>query len=177
LVKYDLDVSWVHFAVSSQDDAMIQRSRNSTAARLTMTFAGAALAAVTILPGKALADDQDVIDYRQHAMKTMGEQVAAMAMMAENKVPGDNFAVHAQILADVAAMAKSAFTPKVVGGKAKAEVWANWDDFAKRLDALAASTADLAKTAQQGGVAAAAPKMQAALTCKGCHDTYRDDKK
>ena len=156
---------------------MIPIIKTGAAARLKVTFAVTALAAVTLLPGKARADDQDVIDYRQHLMKTLGEQVAAMAMMAENKVPADNFAVHAQILANVAATAKSAFTPKVVGGKAKAEVWANWDDFAKRLDALTASSADLAKTARQGGMAAAAPKMQAALGCKGCHDTYRDDKK
>jgi cytochrome c556 len=149
----------------------------SAAARRQAAFAGAALAAMTLLPARALADDQDVIDYRQHAMTTMGEQVAAMALMAQNKVPGDNFAVHARILANVAAMAKSAFAPKVLGGKAKPEVWANWDDFAKRLDALAASTADLATAAQQGGIAAAAPKMQAALTCKSCHDTYRDSKK
>lgn len=138
-------------------------------------FALTVLAAAAILPGIAFADDQDVVDYRQHAMKTLGEQVAAMGMMAQNKIPGDNFAVHAEILANAAATAKSAFTPKVAGGKAKPEVWAKWDDFAKRLDALAASAADLAKTAQQGGMAAAAPKMQAALaTCKSCHDTYSD---
>lgn len=140
-----------------------------------MKFSIAAFLTMALLSGRALADDQDVIDYRQHAMKTLGEQVAAMAMMAQNKVPADNFAVHAQILANAAAMTKSAFTPKVAGGKAKPEVWAKWDDFAKRLDALAASTADLAKTAQQGGMAAAAPKMQAALAnCKACHDTYHD---
>jgi cytochrome c556 len=151
-------------------------TRNSSAAFLKVAFAGVALAAA-VLPGTALADDQDVIDYRQHAMKTLGEEVAVLAMMAQNKVPGDSFAVHAQILANAAATVKSAFTPKVAGGKAKAEVWANWGDFAKRLDALAASTADLARTAQQGGIASAAPKMQAALTCKSCHDIYRNDQK
>lgn len=143
-----------------------------------MTIAGAALAATLILPVAAFADDQDVIDYRQHAMKTMGEEVGAMAMIAQGKISSaDDFATHAQILAEVAAMAKAAFTQKVAGGQAKPDVWAKWDDFSKRIDALAASTADLAKTAKAGGVAAAAPKMKDALTCKGCHDLYREEKK
>jgi len=36
---------------------------------------------------------------------------------------------------------------------------------------------DLAKTAQAGGVDAVKAKSQAALTCKGCHDIYREQKK
>ena len=130
-----------------------------------------------IVPMASFADDQDAIDYREHVMKTMGEAVAAMALMAQQKVPADNFALHAQILAVTAATAKSAFKEKVPGGKAKPDVWAKWDDFSKRLDTLAAATADLAKTAKEGGMAAAAPKMKDALSCKGCHDLYREEKK
>jgi cytochrome c556 len=137
----------------------------------------AAFIASAVLPLAAVAQDQESIDYRSHIMKTMGEQVQAMGQMRQDKISSENFAVHAQILALAAATAKMAFTPKIVGGKSKADVWANWDDFSKRLDALAASTADLAKTAKEGGMAAAAPKMQAALTCKGCHDLYREEKK
>ena len=125
----------------------------------------------------ARADDQDVIDYREHIMKTMGEQVAAMSQIVQQKAPADNFATHVQILAITAARAKKAFEPKVLGGEAKPVVWAQWPDFAKRLDDLTAATAELANTAKAGGVAAAQPKMQAALTCKSCHDTYRVEKK
>jgi cytochrome c556 len=132
---------------------------------------------VAIFPHVASADDQDVIDYREHIMKSMGEQVAAIGEILEQKVNPENFATHVQILAVTAATAKSAFEPKVLGGKAKPEVWLHWADFAKRLDALAAATADLAKIAKDGGIAAAAPKAQAALTCKSCHDTYRQPDK
>jgi hypothetical protein len=41
---------------------------------------------------------------------------------------------------------------------------------------FAAATADLAKVAREGGAAAAGPKMEGALTCKGCHDLYREKK-
>jgi cytochrome c556 len=125
----------------------------------------------------ARADDQDVIDYREHIMKTMGEQAAAIAQILQQKAPAENFAIHAQVLAITAATAKKAFEPKVVGGEAKPDVWAHWVDFAKRLDDLAAATADLASTAKSGGVSAAGPKVQSALTCKSCHDTYRVEKK
>ncbi|MDB6091169.1 MAG: cytochrome [Gammaproteobacteria bacterium] len=156
---------------------MILLLRNRSAALLKLTLVGAAFMGTSLLPVNAFADDQEVIDYREHVMKTMGEQVAAMNQMRQAKIAPENLAVHAEILAVTAATAKNAFTPRVVGGKAKAEVWANWQDFSKRLNELVAATADLAKTAKQGGLAAAAPKMESALTCKGCHDVYREEKK
>jgi cytochrome c556 len=133
---------------------------------------------VAMLPMKSVhADDQEVIDYREHIMKTMGEQAGAIAEILEKKVPADNFTLHLQVLAVTAATAKKAFEAKVIGGEAKADVWTHWADFAKRLDDLSAATASLAATAQSGGFAAAAPKVQEALTCKSCHDVYRENKK
>jgi cytochrome c556 len=117
------------------------------------------------------ADDQDVVDYRQHIMKTLGEQVAAMGMILEHRAATDSFATHAEILAIAAATAKSAFEVRVVGGGAKPDVWVQWSDFAKQLDALAAATDDLARSAKEGGIPAAGPKFQA-LNCTGCHDKY-----
>jgi cytochrome c556 len=143
----------------------------STAAVLLSLLAG-----MTVMTASR-ADDEDTVDYRQHVMKTMGEQVAMLGMMIEKKAPADDFAKHAEALALSAATAKFAFEPEIEGGESKAEVWSEWDDFAKRMDALASSTADLAKTAKAGGMAAAAPKMRTALTCKGCHDKYREEKK
>jgi cytochrome c556 len=145
--------------------------------RRVLFAAGLALIAATTLSAAARADNQDVIDYRQHIMKTLGEQSASIAMILQGKAPAENLAIHAQILAITSASALKAFEPKVPGGEAKADVWANYADFSKKMTELAANTADLAKTAQAGGLDAAKPKIQAALTCKGCHDTYREQKK
>jgi cytochrome c556 len=142
-----------------------------------LIVAGFVIASAMLLSAASEADDQDVIDYREHIMKTMGEQVAAIGQMAQQKIPQDNFATHVQILAVTAATAKMAFAPKVPGGKAKPDVWANWGDFAKRLDALTAATADLANAVWGGGVTVTSPKVQAAFTCKSCHDLYREEKK
>ena len=133
----------------------------------------AVLASTLFLSGAARAEDQDSIDYRRHIMATLGEEAAAIGQILQKKAPADDLAVHAQILAVTAATAKKAFEPKAPGGEAKPGVWANWNDFAKRLDELTAATADLAKTAKEGGLAASAPKVEA-LGCRSCHDTYRE---
>jgi cytochrome c556 len=138
---------------------------------------GCAVIVAATAPTLARADDQDVIDYRAHIMKTLEEQAAAINQILQQKAPAENFAVHVQVLAITAATAKKAFEPKVLGGEAKADVWTHWTDFARRLDDLTAATADLASTAKAGGVAAAAPKVQTALTCKSCHDIYSVEKK
>lgn len=136
-----------------------------------MTMVVGIALAVVMVPA-ARADDQDIIDYREHIMKSMGEQVSAIGQILDRKIPADSFATHVQILEVTTATAKAAFKSSVPGGKAKPDVWAKWQDFANRLDVLTAATAELAKTAQAGGINAAAPKVSAALTCKGCHDIY-----
>lgn len=130
---------------------------------------------LTALPGRA--DDQDVIDYRQHIMKTMGEQMGAISMILQNKAPPDNLAVHLKVLAITATQAKSAFQPKVPGGDSKPGVWTDWQDFSHRLDELVSATADLATAAQHESVSQVGARMQSAPKCKGCHDTYRVPKK
>jgi cytochrome c556 len=146
--------------------------------RLLQFAAGLAFATAAVLPTTVLASDPtDVIDYRKHIMKTLGEQVAAMNMTLQEKAPAENFVAHVETLAVTATQALKSFEPDVAGGASKPEVWTKWDDFSKRMNEMVANTADLAKTAKAGGAAAAQPKLQAALTCKGCHDLYREPKK
>ena len=54
--------------------------------------------AVLAAPVVAHADDQDVMNYRKQVMKTMGEQSALMNMVAQGKVPGDQFVSHVKTL-------------------------------------------------------------------------------
>lgn len=109
-------------------------------------------------------------------MKTMGEQFGALNQIAKGKAAAGDVIAQAEVLSITAGLAKVAFTPKVLGGDAKPEVWDKWDDFSKRLDTLVAAANDVAKAAKQGGVAAVTPKLSS-LSCKGCHDDYRVPKK
>lgn len=122
-------------------------------------------------------ENQELIDYRRHVMLALGDQVAAINLMVQKKVPATDFALHAQALAVTAAQAKSAFETEAEGGNSKAEVWKNWADFSKRLDAMTSATADLAKAAKTGGLAAASTKVQAATDCNGCHEVYLKQQK
>jgi cytochrome c556 len=125
-----------------------------------------------IAPAVVLAEDADVIDYRQHVMATLGEQSEALSMIVQKKVPADNFNILVDALALASTQALNAFEPKAEGGNAKPEVWKSWPDFSAQMKQLVANLAELDKLAKSGGVTAAAPKIQSLLTCQKCHDTY-----
>jgi cytochrome c556 len=120
----------------------------------------------------AVGDDQDAIDYRVHVMTSIGEQLAAIDMILAKKAPPDSFAVHVKVIATVAAQAKLAFEPKIAGGNSKPEVWSNWADFSKRLDAMVAASDELAKAAKDGNPSTVGPKIRTSLDCEGCHKLY-----
>ena len=148
---------------------------NRSTALPRLAWAGIAFVG-TLLPVSSFADDQDVRDYRSHIMKTLGEQFSVLNQIVKGKAPAQDVAAQAEVLSITAGAAKIAFTEKVLGGQAKPEVWEKWDDFEKRLDDMVAAAADVAKSAKQGGVAAVTPKLSS-LSCKGCHDVYRVQKK
>jgi cytochrome c556 len=136
-------------------------------------FLAAPLLALSLLPQASTADDQDVIDYRRHIMETLKAQTAALGMIMSGAIPDDNAIAHMDILAATAATALKSFEPKVEGGDAKAEVWAQWDDFSARMNDFAAKTAEMSKTAHEKGKDEALLLVMDALACKQCHDTYR----
>ena len=135
------------------------------------------LLALSLLPTVSTADDQDVIDYRRHIMETLKAQTAALGMIMSGAIPDDNAIAHMDIIAATAATALKAFEPRVEGGDAKAEVWSKWDDFSARMNEFAAKTAAMAKTAHEKGKDEALAQSVEALTCKQCHDVYREKEK
>lgn len=141
---------------------------NSTVKRVS----GAALLVCLLAGGSAGAEEQDFIDYRQHAMRTLKEEMSLIGMILEKKAPSTEFAAHARMLSLAASTMKMAFETPADGGSSKPEVWTQWQDFSKRLESLSAATQEIEKAAKAGDLAAAAEKMKT-LGCKGCHDTYR----
>lgn len=136
------------------------------------------VSALTLLASMpaAAANDKDVIDYRQHIMSTLNEQAAALGQILSASVPDDNVIAHLDAIALTASTALKAFTAKVPGGEAKPDVWADWADFSKRMNDFARMTAEMAKTAHEQGKEAGLANVVDALSCKGCHDTYRKEK-
>ena len=58
-------------------------------------YATLAAALAVTAPFAARADDKDVIEYRQHAMKTLQEQTAIIGEIVSGAVPADNLPAHA----------------------------------------------------------------------------------
>jgi cytochrome c556 len=133
-------------------------------------------ASVVSLP-PANSAERNVIDYREHIMNTLNDQSDALGMILSTAIPPDNAAAHLEIIALTASTALKAFEPKVAGGQSKPEVWGNWPDFSKRMNELAVKTAEVAGTARQKGVPKALAGVVDALTCKSCHELYRQEKK
>ena len=123
------------------------------------------------------AADKDVVDYRQHIMKSLEEQTAALGQILSGAGPAENTVSHMETIALSASTALKAFEPKVPGGAAKPEVWKDWADFSKRMKDFADKSAEMAKIGREQGADQAAMKVIEALPCKGCHDVYRDEKK
>jgi cytochrome c556 len=124
----------------------------------------------------AHADDQDAIDYRELIMKELDAEAAALGMIVSGQISPDSLSLQAKAIANSAKSALKAFEPKVPGGEAKPDVWAKWDDFAKRMQIFAQKSEEMAKVSESGNVAAVAELTIAALPCKSCHDVYRTKK-
>ena len=143
----------------------------------TKLIAGVVFAGM-MAAGMARADDKDVIDYREHIMKALEEQTAAIGMIVSTQIPPDNVAAHASAIALSAKLALKSFEPKVQGGQAKPEVWTKWDDFSARMKKFEVNSQKLADAANKGANIGEITEMLIdALPCKDCHDTYRDEKK
>jgi cytochrome c556 len=124
----------------------------------------------------ALADDEDVITYRQLIMKQLDSGSAALGMIVSGQIPPDNMSQQARALAANAKSALKSFEPKVAGGEAKPDVWSKWPDFSKRMETFAKKAEEMAKVAETGNVAKVTELMIDALPCKQCHDNYRNKK-
>ncbi len=142
---------------------------------LTVTVAAALLACTLVMP--AQAGDEDVREYREHIMKSLNAQAAILGQIVSYAAPQDNLQAHLDTIALLASTALEAFEPKVPGGEAKPEVWAQWPDFSKRMREFAEKTAAAAKLGQTAAPEEALSIMLDSMDCKGCHEVYREEKK
>lgn len=137
----------------------------------------AAALAMLAATGPAWADDKDVIEYRRHIMKSLNEQSAILGQIASGLAPADNVVAHLDTVALLASTALKAFEPKVPGGESKPAVWKDWKDFSERMQEFAQQTDAAAKLARTDGPEPALTNMLEAMSCRGCHKVYREEKK
>lgn len=147
--------------------------------RLVAGAMALAAAALSLPAAAQFAKPEDAIKYRQSGMALMGAHLGRLGAMASGKVPFDAklAAENAEVVAFVSKLPFAGFvegTDKGGNTKAKPEIWAQMDKFRANATKMQEEVAKL-NTAAKGGSLdqIKAAFGEAAKTCKGCHDDFR----
>ncbi len=146
-------------------------------------FTCAALASLIALPAAAqqFRKAEDAIKYRKAAFTVMGTHFGRIGNMVNNRAPYDAKAAaeSAEIVATLAQLPFIAFEPGSEKGfdtRAKAGVWTEGDKFRAGARKLQEESAKLETVAKAGNPETLKVAFgEVARTCKGCHDSYRED--
>lgn len=132
------------------------------------------------IAANARAEDpkpEDIVKYRQAAMKSQREHLAAAAAIAEGKVPYTaHLGEHAAALAATAKRIPELF-PAATGsgdGNALARVWVDTAEFEARAADNARKAAALLQAASAKQMADMPARVRELLdSCKACHKDFR----
>lgn len=123
---------------------------------------------------------EQALEYRQGVMNVLGWNMKSMGAMMKGKKPYDKdaFARHAADLAQAASLDIAAGFPEGSDEgetDARVDIWLDFDDFEKKLEALREASRNLSEVAKAGDKAANGQALgDTGKTCKGCHDSYKD---
>ena len=157
-------VAAVTVAATGQQAALALAARQAPAAQPAPAAPPAAIS----------QDDADAIILdRQLVMQALDKDVEVLGNIVAGAVPPTELVARTQSVAKLAKEALKSFEPNAPGGASKPEVWANWDDFRKRMELFAVETDKMAKASESGNLAVVGEAMIGALQCKQCHDVYR----
>jgi cytochrome c556 len=120
---------------------------------------------------------EDPVLARQLIMQDLDHEAEILGSIAARVTPPTDMAKHAAQIAKDAKEAYDSFKQNAPGGNAKPEIWTNWADYSKRMEAFVANSAKMAEVAKSGDVNAVTELMVDAMPCKSCHDEYRTKKK
>ncbi len=129
-----------------------------------------------LVPISAVGQAEDPVLARQLIMQALDDDAEALGMIVARAVPPTKMAEHARNVAKSAKEAYESFKQNAPGGNAKPEIWTNWEDYSKRMEAFVANSEKMAKIAEGGDVNAVTEVMVDAMPCKSCHDVYRNKK-
>lgn len=140
----------------------------------------AVAAMVSAVPAMAqFQKPEDATKYRQGAFTVMAAHFGRLGAMANGRAPFDAKQAqdNAAVVEFMSKLPWAGFTPESqsVKTKAKAEVWSDKAKFDQAADKMMAEVAKLNVAAKTGNLdSLKAAFGEAAKTCKGCHDAFRD---
>ncbi len=137
-----------------------------------------ALLGVLVAGAAWAADPEEVIKYRQAAMKALGGHTTAMSQIVRGKVPfNGQLEGHAQAAASLTQDIPAMFPAGSDFGEsdARPEVWKKRAEFEKVAGDSSKAAGALAAAVRSGDSAAAGKAFDGfAQTCKGCHQGFRE---
>lgn len=146
--------------------------------RLVLCAMVVAASALSLPAAAQFAKPEDAIKYRQSGMALIGAHFGRLGAMANGRVPFDAkvAAENAEVVAFVSKLPFAGFVDGTDKGntKAKPEIWSQMDKFRAGATKMQEEVAKL-NTVAKGGNAdqIKAAFGEAAKTCKGCHDDFR----
>ncbi|MFT4268413.1 MAG: cytochrome c [Xenophilus sp.] len=138
----------------------------------------AALACAPVLAQPTtFATPKEAIKFRQSTLKEMQQNFKRVSDMASGKVDFDAKAAQesAARAAELIRLPWAGFGPGTEGGKARAAIWSEPQEFKAaqvRAQEAVDKLADAARTGDLGAIKAAIGA--AGATCKSCHDSFRE---
>lgn len=157
------------------DPAAIRPARSHTFAGRVLK-AGLALALPLVPLSTVHGQAEDPVLARQLIMQQLDDEAEALGSIAARITPPTKLAEHAHNVARLAKESYESFKPNVPGGAAKPEIWTNWADYSKHMEAFIANTEKMTKAADAGDLNGVTEQLVDALPCKQCHDVYRQRK-
>lgn len=129
--------------------------------------------------GAAQAGEEDLVKYRHNLMEVIGGHMASAAAIVKSEVPYKaNLAFHADGIAAAAPKVLASFETKAMAEKSHAlpDIWDKWAEFEKATKKFETASADFAKAAATGEMAAIGPALgELGKSCKGCHDKFMEE--
>jgi cytochrome c556 len=148
---------------------MVNNDEAAVRTLLPRAFAGGVLKAAlaVTLPLVPLStvhgQAEDPVLARQLIMQQLEDEAEALGSIAARITPPTKMAEHAH-------------KPNAPGGAAKPEIWTNWADYSKHMEAFIANADKMTKAADADDVNGVTELLVDALPCKQCHDVYRQKK-
>jgi cytochrome c556 len=161
---------------------MVNNDEAAVRTLLPRAFAGGVLKAAlaVTLPLVPLStvhgQAEDPVLARQLIMQQLEDEAEALGSIAARITPPTKMAEHAHNVAKLARESYDSFKPNAPGGAAKPEIWTNWADYSKHMEAFIANADKMTKAADAGDVNGVTELLVDALPCKQCHDVYRQKK-
>jgi cytochrome c556 len=115
---------------------------------------------------------------RDAVMDELGEALLPLNQMTAEEIPVDEalFLESARSLAASAARVLDGFENQTIVPESRStpEIWANWDDFVMKAEALQTDANALVAATESGGFAAGRELVRGVRdNCGGCHQPYR----